>query len=167
MIRRPPRSTRTDTLFPYTTLFRSLGQAFKYGVVIAEDELARPWRPLHTTVGLEAEESGITVSWGAHPRITYNSQGTSPEPLLGSVAEDMSVITNFDSPTARLPGENLDSAVGPGVLKGIRGRLLVMGEGHRRVIEAAGWTREQTRSEERRAGKECVSTCRSRWSPYH
>src|SRR3546814_15450811 len=27
MIRRPPRSTRTDTLFPYTTLFRSLGRA--------------------------------------------------------------------------------------------------------------------------------------------
>src|SRR3546814_16472670 len=25
MIRRPPRSTRTDTLFPYTTLFRSFG----------------------------------------------------------------------------------------------------------------------------------------------
>src|SRR3546814_7456580 len=28
MIRRPPRSTRTDTLFPYTTLFRSNGLAF-------------------------------------------------------------------------------------------------------------------------------------------
>src|SRR3546814_11277710 len=27
MIRRPPRSTRTDTLFPYTTLFRSPGNA--------------------------------------------------------------------------------------------------------------------------------------------
>src|SRR3546814_18976565 len=27
MIRRPPRSTRTDTLFPYTTLFRSPGGA--------------------------------------------------------------------------------------------------------------------------------------------
>src|SRR3546814_13752170 len=27
MIRRPPRSTRTDTLFPYTTLFRSIGNA--------------------------------------------------------------------------------------------------------------------------------------------
>src|SRR3546814_9802697 len=26
MIRRPPRSTRTDTLFPYTTLFRSRGE---------------------------------------------------------------------------------------------------------------------------------------------
>src|SRR3546814_15511486 len=28
MIRRPPRSTRTDTLFPYTTLFRSYDQPF-------------------------------------------------------------------------------------------------------------------------------------------
>src|SRR3546814_8009929 len=27
MIRRPPRSTRTDTLFPFTTLFRSTGTA--------------------------------------------------------------------------------------------------------------------------------------------
>src|SRR3546814_15881116 len=28
-------------------------------------------------------------------------------------------------------------------------------------------TRKAVRSEERRVGKECVSTCRSRWSPYH
>src|SRR3546814_7811566 len=35
MIRRPPRSTRTDTRFPYTTLFRSTG-----------DELVPPGRPL-------------------------------------------------------------------------------------------------------------------------
>src|SRR3546814_8704873 len=34
MIRRPPRSTRTDTLFPYTTLFRSLARP-------ARDDLAR------------------------------------------------------------------------------------------------------------------------------
>src|SRR3546814_17177917 len=27
--------------------------------------------------------------------------------------------------------------------------------------------RRSARSEERRVGKECVSTCRSRWSPYH
>src|SRR3546814_15130816 len=26
---------------------------------------------------------------------------------------------------------------------------------------------QEVRSEERRVGKECVSTCRSRWSPYH
>src|SRR3546814_17615785 len=30
MIRRPPRSTRTDTLFPYTTLFRSPGIRIEY-----------------------------------------------------------------------------------------------------------------------------------------
>src|SRR3546814_6640830 len=30
-----------------------------------------------------------------------------------------------------------------------------------------GWRRPILRSEERRVGKECVSTCRSRWSPYH
>src|SRR3546814_5161717 len=34
MIRRPPRSTRTDTLFPYTTLFRS-----KSGLVTVRDVL--------------------------------------------------------------------------------------------------------------------------------
>src|SRR3546814_15893722 len=30
MIRRPPRSTRTDTLFPYTTLFRSSGYRYQW-----------------------------------------------------------------------------------------------------------------------------------------
>src|SRR3546814_8506658 len=29
------------------------------------------------------------------------------------------------------------------------------------------WATINERSEERRVGKECVSTCRSRWSPYH
>src|SRR3546814_10118523 len=36
MIRRPPRSTRTDTLFPYTTLFRSVEQ--EVGKLIAARE---------------------------------------------------------------------------------------------------------------------------------
>src|SRR3546814_17760208 len=34
MIRRPPRSTRTDTLFPYTTLFRSLQEFVKLKALI-------------------------------------------------------------------------------------------------------------------------------------
>src|SRR3546814_12325366 len=33
--------------------------------------------------------------------------------------------------------------------------------------EAAEGESDHPRSEERRVGKECVSTCRSRWSPYH
>src|SRR3546814_2043502 len=35
-----------------------------------------------------------------------------------------------------------------------------------RAVEFEPCERE-VRSEERRVGKECVSTCRSRWSPYH
>src|SRR3546814_9647789 len=40
MIRRPPRSTRTDTLFPYTTLFRS--QRFSGGGFIRQLDLPAP-----------------------------------------------------------------------------------------------------------------------------
>src|SRR3546814_13361360 len=41
MIRRPPRSTRTDTLFPYTTLFRSAGLPVPRGIVVrSADEAA-------------------------------------------------------------------------------------------------------------------------------
>src|SRR3546814_1746565 len=35
------------------------------------------------------------------------------------------------------------------------------------TIERALSQPDRGRSEERRVGKECVSTCRSRWSPYH
>src|SRR3546814_3593500 len=40
MIRRPPRSTRTDTLFPYTTLFRSLIE--RYGDWVSYEPTAEP-----------------------------------------------------------------------------------------------------------------------------
>src|SRR3546814_16025639 len=38
---------------------------------------------------------------------------------------------------------------------------------HVRHVGAAPPGRSTARSEERRVGKECVRTCRSRWSPYH
>src|SRR3546814_1089336 len=38
---------------------------------------------------------------------------------------------------------------------------------HPRCDGVGGGDPERSRSEERRVGKECVSTCRSRWSPYH
>src|SRR3546814_20425713 len=41
MIRRPPRSTRTDTLFPYTTLFRSVQHAGIVGLVDEGADLAQ------------------------------------------------------------------------------------------------------------------------------
>src|SRR3546814_11599579 len=57
-------------------------------------------------------------------------------------------------------------AIPPGLRRqasGGRKRLrLRLGDAGRRSAHAVG-----TRSEERRVGKECVSTCRSRWSPCH
>ena len=37
----------------------------------------------------------------------------------------------------------------------------------RPIMADMGFTMSQTRSEERRVGKECLRLCRSRWSPYH
>src|SRR3546814_2539449 len=42
MIRRPPRSTRTDTLFPYTTLFRSQGLAEIPSLAFGATEATKP-----------------------------------------------------------------------------------------------------------------------------
>src|SRR3546814_1115673 len=53
MIRRPPRSTRTDTLFPYTTLFRSLQR------IAERDHVAG--RPLREAV-LEDHPRGRAVA---------------------------------------------------------------------------------------------------------
>src|SRR3546814_19872866 len=41
-------------------------------------------------------------------------------------------------------------------------RVFALGKGFTRLLES-----RQARSEERRVGKECVSTCRSRWAPSH
>src|SRR3546814_5532533 len=60
-------------------------------------------------------------------------------------------------------------AAGSGERFGARKQFLRLGYG--RVVDwALRSAREHcagVRSEERRVGKECVSTCRSRWSPYH
>src|SRR3546814_1912857 len=58
MIRRPPRSTRTDTLFPYTTLFRSLRHDH-----FADRHRARdPHRRAASDAALRASGRGDTAS---------------------------------------------------------------------------------------------------------
>src|SRR3546814_3167420 len=74
MIRRPPRSTRTDTLFPYTTLFRSvhLRAGGQFG-----DHLALPGEaaeirqgllrdPRHRLVGLRENQAGRHLAGWRH-----------------------------------------------------------------------------------------------------
>src|SRR3546814_16961109 len=59
MIRRPPRSTRTDTLFPYTTLFRSpMTQPFRLTPVLAALGLTLG---LAVTAGAQAQTIKIAV----------------------------------------------------------------------------------------------------------
>src|SRR3546814_13663369 len=71
-----------------------------------------------------------------------------------------------------------DATQAQGVL-GLRWRLFDFGRVDAEIAAARGRDAEalaayrlavlraSERSEERRVGKECVSTCRSRWSPYH
>src|SRR3546814_12055267 len=100
MIRRPPRSTRTDTLFPYTTLCRS----------------ARQPAPI-----------------GEGARVLIRVAAVIRRHILRPLAPQRA------------------------------GELAIIGK----VIAAIMELHAVARSEERRVGKECVSTCRSRWSPYH
>src|SRR3546814_7450988 len=58
MIRRPPRSTRTDTLFPYTTLFRSL---------VPWLVLAYGWRMAFVVTGVAAFV-WLIAWWGLYRR---------------------------------------------------------------------------------------------------
>src|SRR3546814_17203411 len=72
-------------------------------------------------------------------------------------------------------GVEMAGALAEYVHKRIRGELgfghedardldAMLGQGYRGSRYSFGYP---ARSEERRVGKECVSTCRSRWSPYH
>src|SRR3546814_15670612 len=58
MIRRPPRSTRTDTLFPYTTLFRSRGLADRRRDVVAAGREIGDRRDAHAAVLQQAARVG-------------------------------------------------------------------------------------------------------------
>src|SRR3546814_13016565 len=104
MIRRPPRSTRTDTLLPYTTLFRSALALSVCGLIAVSRRVVKPIHQL-------------------------------TEAMTGLAQGDVSVQ--------------------------------ISANGRKDEIAAMASAVEVFRSEESRVGQECVSTCRSRWSPYH
>src|SRR3546814_4229663 len=65
MIRRPPRSTRTDTLFPYTTLFRSREQrhhnleVLAVGLLVAQAELNRLGQRVDHVIAVVVQDQHI------------------------------------------------------------------------------------------------------------
>src|SRR3546814_20181605 len=113
MIRRPPRSTRTDTLFPYTTLCRS-----------------------SFTTDLQAAIHGADA-----------------------------VFIAVGTPTGRTGGE-ADLTYVYDAVREVAGAL----NGYTVVVNKStvpvGTGREVERSDERRVGQECGSTCSTRWSPH-
>src|SRR3546814_5133483 len=74
MIRRPPRSTRTDTLFPYTTLFRSLGNLQDVDVasdaVALEDMIEIDRYALAMTSAMQAEVLANVMRYEFHPAVS-------------------------------------------------------------------------------------------------
>src|SRR3546814_5953350 len=72
MIRRPPRSTRTDTLFPYTTLFRSpcrLVRRAWVGAAAASDGHARRGACRAPRLARRRDRGGEDARWvSAEPR---------------------------------------------------------------------------------------------------
>src|SRR3546814_17115273 len=103
MIPRPPRSTRTDTLFPYTPLFRTC------------------WASL------------------ADAAFPYQS----------GRSETVHRFFHKGSPTMSAKDVKFSRDAREGIARGVD------------ILANA------VRSEDRRVGKECVSRCRSRWSPLH
>src|SRR3546814_13320053 len=70
MIRRPPRSTRTDTLFPYTTLFRSLVDRQLRGLRQARAELGERIRQVLQRIDAVATEIELLqLAAGIQPRL--------------------------------------------------------------------------------------------------
>src|SRR3546814_12781934 len=119
MIRQPPSSTRTDTRFPYTTLFRSAAQ----------------------TKAMKKVSGSIKLELAQY--------------------REMAAFAQF--------GSDLDASTQKLLNRGAR-----LTELPKQAQFAPMPFEEQTasnfagtngRSEERRVGKECVSTCRSRWEP--
>src|SRR3546814_16783208 len=84
MIRRPPRSTRTDTLFPYTTLFRSSARAAQYLRRLARD--ARAGSPKGLT---ERESAAIDIhDLARYPQIFDAGNRLAAEGFVGFVQID-------------------------------------------------------------------------------
>src|SRR3546814_12672074 len=127
MIRRPPRSTRTYTLFPYTTLFRSGDQIGFGGAQIA-------LRQREPCLGLG--------DVGA--RQVADLEPVARRLQIGAQDRDILLVQLDD----RLVADDVH-----------------IGADDLREDARLGRAKVGLRSEERRVGNGCVSTCGSRWTP--
>src|SRR3546814_18452721 len=129
MIRRPPRSTRTDTLFPYTTLFRSA----RRGVLNRQQSSAAPFA---------AEAKALSEAQDAE----QERRDPSDHLISGQEGDGQG---RFSHQHERCNKSGVPAYAIAEMTKDAR-------------TQRAGATGEGQRSEQRRVGKEWVSTCRTR-----
>src|SRR3546814_10512494 len=159
MLRRPPRSTRTDTLFPYTTLFRS------------NDDDASDVRDVDLTtvhyrsgpVGVEGAEPGdlLVVDlldigakqdslWGFNGFFSQQNGGGFLTDHFPHAQKSIWDFQGLFTSSRHIPGVRFAGQIHPGLIGCLPDHKMLA-----------------TRSEARRVGKGCVSTCSYRGSPNH
>src|SRR3546814_21081770 len=143
MIRRPPRSTRTDTLFPYTTLFRSkrkiAQQLFDVGGIgpLSEKTPAEVYRCNHFFVHL-----------GGH--FLRHQANSGPRSLI--------LADNVVPPHQYLPGAGGDQSANDVDQRRLARAICAQQGKNRTLTNLQVDIVERLRPDERRVGKECVST---------
>src|SRR3546814_623634 len=208
MLRRPPRSTRTDTLFPYTTPFRSSDVAVlqhrhhdeprrdEIGEGNPDDLAPRPAqrdgendkeqqgrdrrRPDSLELDLEKAPHLLDIEGlqaGNVERADMRHAGLRKGRRRGGFSRvgacNLGLVVHGDL-AYRLPDFTASRASGGGDPSGSRARRRSPALARKmRNKECLGLTSASNncaacgKSEERRVGKEGVSTCRSRWARYH
>src|SRR3546814_5628026 len=143
MIRRPPRSTRTDTLFPYTTLFRSN----------ISDQTRSSANAPYGSLGCDIWI--YPVSGGKKKNLT-EAKGSNWSPAWSPDGGKLAFHSDRDG----VPGVWVWKSKADTVRK-----VSNLATNQSRGYEFLLWLddkRKIGRAEERRVGKECVSKCRSR-----
>src|SRR3546814_6763699 len=169
MKRRPPRSTRTDTLFPYTTLFRfalasattavrhygAQGQANEETTLVFFETFAPPPRlVIFGAVDFTAALVRVAKVLGYHVTVCDAREVFATKARFPLADE---VVVNW-------PHRHLASIGGS---LGRRDAVCVLSHDAKFDVPAirAALQTAVGRSEESRVGKECVRTCRTRWVP--
>src|SRR3546814_13490216 len=122
MIRRPPRSTRTDTLFPYTTLFRSVNY-LGYRSTVVRIRISAESDPEPLTVQLLPEYRTLdeVAVIAASPGAVLKGDTTE----FDAAAFSTEAYADADALVMQIPGVEIDE----------EGRVKAQGEDVQRIIE--------------------------------
>src|SRR3546814_11530205 len=116
MIRRPPRSTRTDTLCPYTTLFRSLSWTARTSSPSSDPTTERmasmSCRSSRPTMAAFSDDAVVSVMGGTPlVLVRCGSGGERRQQVLADESADGGVVVGVD-PACRLEGVGDRKCVG-------------------------------------------------------